>query len=447
MTTLVIFGASGDLTKRKLMPALFHLYQQNLLPDIKIVGVGRRDLTASFTADMAHALQSYAQGDIDMVAVETFLQRVCYFPMFFDQPQGYAQLKHLIAGQAIYYLSTAPDYFDVIAQWLADEGLNAKRPDSDQMPRLVIEKPFGYDLASARALSYSLAKHFSEEQIYRIDHYLGKEAVQNIPIFRGANTFVEPVWNNQYIDHIQITAAETVGVEDRGPFFETTGTLRDMVQNHLMEMLSLTLMDLPTAGECFRDKKNELLRALAPIDLEQDSVRGQYDTYRQAPRVSPTSNTETFVVLRLGVTNHRWQGVPIYLRTGKKLNQKATEIIAVFKKGDTLTLRIQPQAHIEMRFATKASGFGSALMYDTMRAPTHESNLSNGYERLLLDIIHGDQTLFVHRDSLEATWALCTPLLQHWASNTAHFPNYASGSTGPEQAHHLIEKDNRTWLT
>lgn len=440
MTTLVIFGASGDLTKRKLIPALFHLYQQNLLPELKILGIGRRDLTATFVADMKEGLQTHVQGHSDEGEIDGFLQRLSYFPMFFDEPQGYTQLVELIEGQAIYYLSTAPDYFDVVAQWLATQGLHTGS-------RLVIEKPFGYDLASAQALSEAIGQNFTEEQIYRIDHYLGKESVQNIPIFRGENTFVEPVWNNRYLDHIQITAAETVGVEDRGPFFEATGALRDMVQNHLMEMVSLTLMDLPVAGESFRDKKIQLLQSIAPIDVARDAIRGQYDDYRQESRVSPTSNTETFVALKLAVNTPRWQGVPIYLRTGKKLNHKVTEIVAVFKKGDRLILRIQPDAHIEMSFFTKAPGFSSGVMRDTMLEPSHATSLSNGYERLLLDIIHGDQTLFVHRDSLEATWALCTPLLDAWAQDTADFPNYTSGSQGPQTANQLLERDNRTWLT
>ena len=437
MTTLVIFGASGDLTKRKLIPALFHL--DHLLPPIQVIGIGRRDLTDRFNQDMKNAIEEFAHGEKCKDKIEGHTRNIVYHQMDFDDQSGYAALKELLVGDAIFYLSTAPEYFAQIAHCLADHGMN-------QNSKLVIEKPFGYDLDSAQKLSQQINQVFSEEQIYRIDHYLGKEAVQNIPIFRNSNTIFEPTWNSQYIDHIQVTAAETVGVEDRGPFFETTGALRDMVQNHIMEMIALTTMDLPKEGESFRDKKIKLLQSIKPISFDH-AIRGQYDNYRQESRVSPNSNTETYVAIKLEIDSSRWHDVPIYLRTGKKLHRKVTEIAVVFKKGDRIIIRIQPRAGISIDFATKETGFTNDTTQDIMKQATTENNLSNGYERLLIDVIRGDQRLFVHKDSLEATWALYTPLLEHWAANTADFPNYTSGSSGPQAADKLLERDRRKWLT
>ena len=435
MITLVIFGASGDLTKRKLIPALFHLAKQDFLPPIKVIGIGRRDLSATFRQDMKEAVKEFSSVEKTDQQIEDFLENVSYFQMGFDDEDGYTQVKEQIKGAAIFYLSTAPEYFAPIANWLAEHGMNKNS-------KLVIEKPFGYDLQSAVDLSNEINKVFSEDQIYRIDHYLGKESVQNIAIFRNSNTIFEPIWNANYIDHIQVTAAETVGVEDRGPFFESAGALRDMVQNHIMEMIALTTMEL--SGD-LRQNKITLLQSIMPIDLD-NAVRGQYDDYRQENRVSPTSNTETYAAIKLEIDSHRWRGVPIYLRTGKKLHKKVTEIIITFKKGDQIIIRIQPRARISINLATKAIGFTDNTYQNLMKQGWQENNFSNGYERLLLDVMRGDQQLFVHRDSLEATWALYTPVLEHWAKTIADFPNYTSGSTGPDIANQLLKKDKREWL-
>lgn len=437
MVTLVIFGASGDLTKRKLIPALFHLDQHDLLPAMQVIGIGRRDLSQSFNQDMRDAIVEFAYGQKNSERIDSHIKNIFYHQMDFDDVSGYKRLKEIIKGEAIFYLSTAPEYFAQIAHCLADQGLNKNT-------KLVIEKPFGYDLQSAKDLSKKINEVFTEDQIYRIDHYLGKESVQNITIFRNSNTIFEPIWNSNYIDHIQITASETVGVEDRGPFFESTGALRDMVQNHIMEMIALTTMEL--TGDSMRDNKIKLLQSIKPIKFE-NAIRGQYDDYRSENRVSPTSNTETYVAVKLEIENERWDGVPIYLRTGKKLDKKVTEIVIVFKKGDRIIVRIQPRARISINFATKEMGFTDETYNDIMKQASKENSLSNGYERLLLDVIRGDQQLFVHRDSLEATWSLYTPLLEHWASNTADFPNYKSDTTGPQASDDLLEKDNRQWLT
>jgi glucose-6-phosphate 1-dehydrogenase len=484
---LVIFGASGDLTRRKLLPALFHLEQAGLLPDnFAIVGVARRPLGDEFAADMRAGVIEFGGVDASDVKLDNFVKKISYFPLRFDALEDYADLKAEldriakvkgIGGNRLYYLATAPEYFAPIVQNLGAQGL--AHPDQGKSA-VVIEKPFGHDLESARALNCQVNAVFNEDQVFRIDHYLGKETVQNILVFRFANGIFEPIWNRNYIDHVQITVAETLGVEGRGPFYEKAGALRDVVQNHVMELLSLVALEPPSSfeAESVRREKLKVWRAIPSIPI-LDVVRGQYGagtvdgqpvvSYRDEQRVSPTSGSETYAAARVEIENWRWAGVPFYLRAGKRMQKHATEINIQFKQPpllifdriaqhaacqviqpNLLTLRIQPDEGIALRFGAKAPTTMEMdvcpVNMDFDYAAAFGKSSANGYERLLLDALLGDQTLFSHRDGVETTWALFTPILEAWAAKKPEkFPNYEAGSWGPECADHLIARGGRAW--
>jgi glucose-6-phosphate 1-dehydrogenase len=483
-TVVVIFGASGDLTKRKLLPALFHLEQSGLLPkEFSVVGVARRPLQDEFAKDMREGILQFGGVKEGDAKLDEFMKKVTYHAMNFDDPEGYGKLKTLLEdidqkngtrGNRLFYLATAPEYFADIIEQLGGHGM-AKPPKGKV--HVIIEKPFGHDLESARTLLDEVNRVFAEDQIFRIDHYLGKETVQNILVFRFANGIFEPVWNRNYVDHVQITAAEDIGIEGRGPFYEKAGALRDVVQNHVMELLSFVALEPPVSFEAdaMRREKVKVWRSVQPIHV-MDVVRGQYGPgktdgaqvkgYRQEERVDPNSSTETFAALKLGIENWRWAGVPFYLRAGKRLGKRATEITIQFKQPPQLlfknqsgpckelqpnliTMRIQPDEGISLRFGAKVPSPNMEVCPVNMNfsyADAFGKSSANGYERLLLDAMLGDATLFAHRDGVEATWSLLTPILEYWAGTKPRdFPNYAAGTWGPKSADELLARDGRAW--
>jgi glucose-6-phosphate 1-dehydrogenase len=485
---VVIFGASGDLTKRKLLPALYHLEQAGLLPkDFAVVGVARRPLEKTFAPDMKEGIISGGGVETNDPKLDPFVSRIQYHAMNFDDAGGYDVLKNALAeldkkfgtkGNRLFYLATAPEYFSDIIKYLGEHGMAKPEEGAKNWVRTIIEKPFGHDLESAKALNNEVNKVFDEDQIFRIDHYLGKETVQNILVFRFANGIFENVWNRNYIDHIEITAAESIGIEGRGPFYETAGALRDVVQNHVMELLSFVAMEPPVSFEAsaVRAEKVKVWKAIQPIH-PADTVRGQYGPgivdgkqvpgYRQEDRVHPRSQTETYAALRLEIENWRWAGVPFYIRAGKRLAKRVTEITIQFKlpplllfkdaegkggegiKPNVLSMRIQPDEGISLRFGAKIPGpsmsIGSVNM-DFSYAEAFGKSSANGYERLLLDAMLGDGTLFAHRDGVEATWSLITPILESWAKNPIKdLPNYAAGTWGPATADAMLKSDGRKW--
>jgi glucose-6-phosphate 1-dehydrogenase len=485
-SVVVIFGASGDLTKRKLLPALYHLEQSGLLPaEFAVVGVARRPLKNEFVEDMQDGIIKGGGVEANDPNLRDFLQRVNYHAMNFDDPDGYVRLKALLetldqkygtSGNRLFYLATSPEYFAEIVHQLGAHGM--AKPEKGTV-RCIIEKPFGHDLKSAMELNDEINQVLSEDQIFRIDHYLGKETVQNILVFRFANGIFEPIWNRNFVDHVQITAAESIGIEGRGPFYEKAGALRDVVQNHVMELLSFVAMEPPVTffSAPIRMEKVKVWKAIQPINME-DTVRGQYGPgtidgkpvigYRQEDRVNPASNTETFAAMRFQIENWRWAGVPFYVRAGKRLAKRYTEITIQFKQPPTMlfkdnvetsrcgeiqpniiSMRIQPDEGISLRFAAKVPGpsmQSCPVMMDFDYAAAFGVSSANGYERLLLDAMMGDATLFAHRDGVEATWALMTPILEEWAANPPKdFPNYAAGSWGPAAADALLARDGRKW--
>jgi len=483
---VVIFGASGDLTKRKLLPALYHLDQAGLLPEnFAVVGVARRDLSATFAPDMKDGILKGGGVEADEAKLQPFLERVQYFATNFDDDAGFEKLKTYLAGlddkfatkgNRLFYLAVAPEFFADIIQRLGKQGMAKPAAGESHWVRVIIEKPFGTDLESARKLNDDVNAVLSEDQIFRIDHYLGKETVQNILVFRFGNGIFEPVWNRNFIDHVEITAAESIGIEGRGPFYEKAGLLRDVLQNHVMEVLSFVAMEPPDSfqADAVRTEKLKVWRSIEGIPVK-DTVRGQYGPgkagtedaigYRQEDRVNPESHTETFGAIKLHIENWRWAGVPFYLRAGKRLAKRVTEVSIVFKQPPThlfksntnqdritpnvITMRIQPDEGISLRFGAKVPGPTTNLSEVDMHfsyAEAFGKSSANGYERLLLDAMLGDATLFAHRDGVEATWALFTPILEAWAADpNVDFPNYAAGSWGPEASDKLLEADGRNW--
>jgi glucose-6-phosphate 1-dehydrogenase len=481
---MVIFGASGDLTKRKLLPALFHLEQAGLLPEkFAIVGVARRPLGNAFAEDMRAGIVEFGGVEASAAKLDKFVKNISYFPLKFDAPEDYAGLKleleriaieKSIGDRRLFYLATAPEFFAGIVENLGAQAMAQPKAS------IVIEKPFGHDLASARKLNSQINTVFSEDQVFRIDHYLGKETVQNILVFRFANGIFEPIWNRNYIDHVQITVAETLGVEGRGPFYENAGALRDVVQNHMMELLSLVALEPPSSfeAESVRREKLKVWRAIPSIPI-LDAVRGQYGPgqvdgqhvlgYREEDRVSTESGTETYAAVRLDIENWRWAGVPFYLRAGKRLKKRATEISIQFKQPpllifdrlaasaacqiiqpNLLTIRIQPDEGIALRFGAKVPTTPEMAVCPVNMDFDYEEafgkSSANGYERLLVDAMLGDQTLFAHRNGVETTWALYTPIIEAWAAkNPEKFPNYVAGSWGPECSDHLLEQRGHAW--
>ncbi len=477
----VIFGASGDLTRRKLIPALYQLARRRLLPEpFACVGVARRPWKdAEFRAEMADGIRHFARdGAFDAGAWEGFADNLFYVSGDFEDPSTYRTLQPLLerldrernlGGRRLYYLATPPAEFSVILHRLKAAGL-VHEPHDAAWSRVIIEKPFGRDLESARALNGLVARVLDESQTFRIDHYLGKETVQNILVFRFANSIFEPVWNRNHVEHVEITAAETIGVETRGAFYDQTGVLRDVVQNHLLEVLSLTAMEAPIsdAADEVRGEKLKVLRALrdpTPDSIASDVVLGQYRGYRQEQGVKPDSNTPTFAALRIFIDNWRWHGVPFYLRAGKKLARRCTEVslhmrtvpMCLFGPGEAcdniqpnvLTLRIQPDEGIELAFASKVPGHDLAIGTVKMRMKYTEAfggEPPEAYERLLLDAMRGDATLFSRRDAVETSWAWIDPILKWSETLPANgYPNYDPGSSGPAAAQDLMKRDSKLW--
>lgn len=481
---ITIFGCLGDLSKRKLMPALFNLWLDGVLPEkLVILGVGRQSDETLFEAMAFEGVGQFSRrGAAKPEDWDRFKAAVEYIDGSFEDPELHARIKARIdaiearfAEPAIhvFYLSTPPSLIGPIVSCLAGVGLNAERD------RIVIEKPFGRDLASATALNDTVTEAFTESQIYRIDHYLGKETVQNILAFRFANAMFEPIWKRSYIDHVQITVAEEVGVEGRGKFYEQAGACRDMIQNHLLQLLCMVAMEPPISFEAdeVRGKKVDVLKAIRPIprdEIYRHVVRGQYGPgyskgeavpgYRQEPNVDPASSVETFVAMKLYVDNWRWQDVPFYLRTGKRLASKASQVSIQFRpvphqmfperamdhwEPNRLTLNIQPHEGILLRLQAKQPGQDIKLRTVKMDFD-YEANFKaeppEAYETLLFDLLEGDRTLFMRDDQEHCAWSIVTPILEAWSgSPSADFPNYPAGSWGPEAAEALIARDGRSW--
>lgn len=488
-TIFYIFGASGDLTGRKLIPALYNLFLDGWLPvDFAIIGLGRTAYTDDQYRDLLlEDIKKFSRnGKTDTAAWQKFSAGVFYQVSEIGADQSYieqgARIKELgekwgKAPCVIYYLAVAPRFFGTIAEMLAKHKLAA---DKDKT-RVVIEKPFGHDLESAKALNALLRTVFLEEQIYRIDHYLGKETVQNILAFRFANSILEPIWNRNYIDHIEISVTEKLGVESRGGYYEEAGALRDMVQNHILQLLCFVAMEPPVSFEAdeVRNRKVDVLRAIRKFgseDITRNAVRGQYGKgwiegkevkgYREEENVSPESNTETYAALKLFIDNWRWHGIPFYLRTGKRLHQSSSVITIQFKdvphmifptetiegwQQNRLIISIQPEMSIRFQMQAKRPGLEMVLnpidlIFDYSGAYKGES--PEAYETLLLDAMLGDQTLFMRGDQVEAAWELLMPVINAWSrKRSRNFPNYAADSWGPELAEALIAKDGFHWFT
>ena len=489
-TIIFIFGGSGDLANRKLIPALYNLYLDHYLPEkFIIVGVGRTTFASDeeYRAKLFEGVQQFSRRKEELAAQwPTFSSLVTYHELDLTIDETYKNIWGWITEKGkewqvkptvVFYLAVAPQLAPPIAQKLAEH----KICEDPALTRIVFEKPFGHDLQSATALNKLLTGLFDEEQIYRIDHYLGKETVQNILAFRFANALFEPIWNNNYIDHIQITAAETVGVEDRGGYYEQAGALRDMIQNHVLQLLCMIAMEPPTSFEAneIRNKKVDVLHALRKIEIEDAhavAVRGQYSFgwmkgeqvqgYRQEKNVNPQSSVETFAAVKFFVDNWRWKNVPFYARTGKYMHEKSTLITIQFKEApgysfpkeaaetwrpNRLTISIQPEMDIRIRFQAKRPGPEMMLNPVDMvfsYAEAYENKEPEAYETLLEDVISGNQTLFMRADQVEAAWRVITPILESWQHRQpVDFPNYAPDSWGPEDAEALIAKDGRHWTT
>jgi glucose-6-phosphate 1-dehydrogenase len=480
---VVIFGVTGDLSKRKLVPALYNLMAGGSLPEkIGIVGVSRAGIPTDqmrerFRESTAHLGRRKA---IDPEVWTRFASALDFVNGQIDDPKTYADLKEKLAsidrergtqGNRIFYLATPPEAFRVILENLRKGDLLYRANPESPKPwsRVVVEKPFGRDLDSARALNKLVGESLDESQTFRIDHYLGKETVQNILVFRYANSLFEPLWNRKFIDHVEITAAEALGVEKRGKFYDETGVVRDIVQNHLLQVLALCAMEPPVSfgADDVRDEKVQVLRSLRPItgaDVKTQVVRAQYDGYRKEEGIAPESRTPTYVAMKVLIDNWRWQGVPFYLRAGKKLAQQVTEVSVHFQpvpnylfphtkssqivEPNVLTMRIQPQEGMSLRFVVKVPGdhlnVGNVLM-SMSYADTFGKSLSEAYERLLLDCMRGDATLFARRDEVEEAWKFVTPLLKAWETDKSAVPTYPASSSGPKEADALLAADGRSF--
>jgi glucose-6-phosphate 1-dehydrogenase len=483
---MVIFGAAGDLALRKLFPSLYRLHRDGSLPGaFSILGVARRPWSEEdFRGEIRQALEEFLGEPVEPHFWDGFAERLFFESGSFKDDGLWRSLRrrlqrmddeHVHTGNRLYYLAVPPTSFETIIEGLGRAGLSSRFPG---WSRIVVEKPFGRDLSSARALNDQLGEWFREEQVYRMDHYLGKETVQNILVFRLSNGIFEPVWNRQYVDHVQITVAEDLGVEDRGGYYEESGAIRDIIQNHVYQLLALVAMEPPASfdAEGVRDEKVKVLRALRPFsdeDIDREVVRGQYSAgfvrgrpvpgYREESGVDPRSSTETYVAMRVFVDSWRWAGVPFYLRTGKRLPKRMTEVAIVFKRppltlfheagGDlepnVLVMNIQPDEGITLKFGSKVPGAHRRIHPVTMDfryGTAFAQRSADAYERLLLDALLGDATLFTRADGVEAAWESVDRIIDRWqSSGSVPICFYEAGTWGPDDAEELIESDGREW--
>ncbi|MCH9630781.1 MAG: Glucose-6-phosphate 1-dehydrogenase 2 [Chlamydiia bacterium] len=488
---LVIFGATGDLTSRKLFPAIYNLKREGQLPaSFACTGFARRKKShEEFRDEMKEAINKHSRvKPIDESIWGSFQDKIFYHESSFDEPEGYKKLKTFLEeldtkfgtkGNRVFYLSTQPSYFPIIIEQLEQNGLMYNYETvKDKWSRVIIEKPFGHDLDSAHALQADLLKHIAEPQLFRIDHYLGKETVQNLLAFRFSNSIFESLWNGRYIDHVQITAAEELGIGTRGKFYEEQGLSRDFIQNHLMQLLSLVAMEPPhnLSADAVRDEKVKVLECISPFNeetFETNACRGQYEKgfisgeavkgYREEDNVDPKSSVETYAALKLYIDNWRWDGVPFYIRGGKRLPKRATEIAVTFKlppgklfcktgqkiEPDTLAIRIQPNEGISLKMNCKVPGPSSPIQpvkMDFRYGAFFGLAPPEAYERLICDCIVGDSTLFARQDEVFNSWRILTPLLEYWGSKKPeNFPNYQAGSWGPKVSDDMMERDGRKW--
>ncbi|WP_170379129.1 glucose-6-phosphate dehydrogenase [Ruegeria atlantica] len=464
---LVLFGATGDLAQRKILPGLYHRFEVGQMPeDACIIGSARSDMDSDAFRDQIRASMAEFAPEFKKDVLDRFLSRVSYVPVDASGDAGWSNLAKAMRPDVVraFYLSVGPGLFSGIAHRLNQHGLAT----SDS--RIVVEKPFGHDLASAKALNEGLRTCFEEHQIYRIDHYLGKETVQNLMALRFANSLFEPLWNSTHIDHVQITVAETVGVEGRGAYYDQSGAMRDMIQNHLVQLLCLTAMEPPSkfAPNAVRDEKVKVIEALEPVE-QKDIARGQYRAeHGQGGYVdhvgNPGSRTESFIALKVHLGNWRWAGVPFYLRTGKRLRARESEIAVFFRDpphtifpnvgplhGNVLVIRLQPDEGITLRTTIKDPGPGGFRLSDVALDMSFadalgvEASAPDAYERLIMDVIRGDQTLFMRGDEAEAAWAWVDPIIQGWEDRGDRPARYDQGSSGPEEALMLMHRDGRRW--
>ena len=484
-STLVIFGASGDLTQRKLLPAIYNLLAEGHLSRVAVMGASRSTMSdEAFRARARAGVAAHSRNGLDEGLLDTLTSATHHESVAYDDPGSFARLRqriseieaqHGLPGNRLFYLSTPPSAFAPIIRQLGAAGLVP--PGGGPFARVIIEKPFGTDLASAQALNRSVHEVLEERQIFRIDHYLGKETVQNLLVFRFANGIFEPLWNNKYVDHVQITGAETLGVEQRGAYFDHAGITRDMVQNHLFQVLCLAAMEPPVSfdADAVRNEKLKVLQALRPVDpddLEARVIRGQYaggsvlgqavPGYREEEGVAPDSTTETFVAMELFVDNWRWAGVPFYLRTGKRMPKRVTEIAIHFKGaplrlfgaqmadlgGNVLAMRIQPDEGITLHLGSKVPGQTmeiAAVNMEFRYASSFGVQVPEAYERLLLDALMGDGTLFTRGDEVEASWRYITPIHDAWRAGAARPLPYEAGTWGPAEAQSMLTRSGRRW--
>ncbi|WP_299587558.1 glucose-6-phosphate dehydrogenase [uncultured Tateyamaria sp.] len=466
---LVIFGGTGDLARRKILPGLFRRFCAGQMPkDARIIGAARADMDAAgYRALIAEAIAEFGGGrTCEDGTLDGFLERLHYVPIDARGEKGWADLAGLMRDDVVraYYFSVGPSLFGDLAQRLNAHGM------TDEASRIVVEKPFGRDLASAKALNKDLATYFDESQIYRIDHYLGKETVQNLMAVRFGNMLFEPLWNSQYVDHIQITVAETVGVGGRGEYYDKSGAMRDMVQNHLMQLLCLIAMEPPSKfdPDAVRDEKLKVIRALDAVEPHH-IVRGQYEAGDEGPGYreeagDPRSRTESYIAMKVGISNWRWAGTPFYLRTGKRLKARSSEITVVFKElnhsifgeqqdhRNVLSIRLQPNEGITLGVTIKEPGPGGMRLVDVPLDMTFADALgedgadqTDAYERLIMDVIRGNQTLFMRGDEVEAAWAWTDPIIDGWDARGDVPKTYDSGSEGPVDAVQMLARDTRVW--